>query len=427
MSERTVDLMGTQRSGLPVRPQALGAFPLPAGYLLVPAGAGAEAETVDAVRQLLVDGRLPQEWPPTLEFLRLAHEGDIAGGLAALGGADDVVARYNRYVLDPQSVDITGVRDALGELGVMVDVVQYATGETDAPPAVGDESAELRALVLATHASQAVDEGRTSDAITLLLEATEVARETSRPLAGQLLATAATMRRSIHGPVQDVIDALKDADKLLADSDLFVGRAEVHLELGSAYQELAGDRRDLLTEAISHYHAALSLIDVDSAPDIFASAQVNIAAAYLTIPMIEATDQLRLGVAVGCLRAALTVYQPETHPERWASTQLNLANALVYAPSTHQGDNLVEAVDLYEAVLQTRDRHVDPLGLARVLANQGNALAHLGVFDQAKAKLYESRFIFEEFEDVDSVRAVRGILDEISRQVALEGSEALAT
>jgi tetratricopeptide (TPR) repeat protein len=427
VSDRTVDLMGNEFVGSPARPQPLGAFPLPAGYLLVPAGTGAEAAAVEDARRLLVEGRLPQEWPPSLDFLRLAHSGDIAGSLRLLGDAGDAVSRYNRYVLDPQSVDIAGVRDELGELGVMVDVVQYATGETDAPPPAADETAELRALVLATHASQAVDEGRTQEAITLLLEAAEAARESSPPLAGQLLATAATMRRSIDGPVQDVVLALVEADRLLAGSELAVGRAEVHLELGSAYQELAGDRRDLLTKAISHYHAALSLIDVESAPEIFASAQVNVAAAYLTMPMIEATDQLRLGVAVGCLRAALTVYHPETHPERWASTQLNLANALVYAPSTHQGDNLVEAVELYEAVLGTRDRHVDPLGLARVLANQGNALAHLGVFDQAKAKLYEARFIFEEFEDVDSVRAVRGVLDEISRQVALEGSEALAT
>ena len=52
---------------------------------------------------------------------------------------------------------------------------------------------------------------------------------------------------------------------------------------------------------------------------------------------------------------------------------------------------------LYEAVLEARDRDTDPLGRARVLANQGNVLGHLGAFDQAKAKLYEARFIFEEF------------------------------
>jgi tetratricopeptide (TPR) repeat protein len=141
------------------------------------------------------------------------------------------------------------------------------------------------------------------------------------------------------------------------------------------------------------------------------------------MPMAEASGQLRLGVAAQSLRSALKVFTREAHPQRWAATQLNLANSLVYAPSTHQGDNLVEAVELYEAVLEARDRDTDPLGRARVLANQGNALAHLGAFDQARAKLYEARFLFEELDDHDSVRAVRGVLDEVSRQRALVGGE----
>ena len=131
----------------------------------------------------------------------------------------------------------------------------------------------------------------------------------------------------------------------------------------------------------------------------------RLSAAYLTMPMVEATDQLRLGVAVGCLRAALTVYQPETHPERWASTQLNLANALVYAPSTHQRWKPGRGGRAVRGGPHHADPASKPLGLARALSNQGNALAHLGAFDQAEAKLYEARFIFEEFEDVDAVPA----------------------
>lgn len=69
------------------------------------------------------------------------------------------------------------------------------------------------------------------------------------------------------------------------------------------------------------------------------------------MPMTEASDQLRLGVAVQSLRNALKVFTREDHPERWASTQLNLANSLIYTPSTHQADNLVEAVELYEGVI----------------------------------------------------------------------------
>jgi hypothetical protein len=135
--------------------------------------------------------------------------------------------------------------------------------------------------------------------------------------------------------------------------------------------------------------------------------------------MVEASGQLRLGVAAQSLRSALKVYTREDHPTEWASVQLNLANSLVYTPSKHQEENLVEAVELYEGVLQVRDRDTDPLGRARVLANQGNVLAHLGMFDEAKAKLYEARFLFEEHTDEESVRAVRGVLDEIARQRAL--------
>jgi tetratricopeptide (TPR) repeat protein len=126
-----------------------------------------------------------------------------------------------------------------------------------------------------------------------------------------------------------------------------------------------------------------------------------------------------MGIAVQSLRAALSVYRPDTHPQRWASAQLNLANALVYMPSRHQGDNLAEAIELYETVLEVRGRETDPLGRARVLANQGNALAHLGIFDHAKAKLHEARFLFEEFEELDAVRTVRNVLDEIARQSVL--------
>ena len=189
--------------------------------------------------------------------------------------------------------------------------------------------------------------------------------------------------------------------------------------LAGLLHEQAGDRPDLLNRAVPHYHSALQLVLREEAPLLWASAHANLATAYLTMPMTEASSQLRLGVAAQSLRSALKVYTPEDYPEQWASVQLNLANSLVYTPSSHQVDNLVEAVELYEAVLAARDRGTDPLGRARVLANQGNVFAHLGDFDQAKAKLYDARFLFEELGDHESVRTVRGILDEVSRQSAL--------
>jgi len=147
---------------------------------------------------------------------------------------------------------------------------------------------------------------------------------------------------------------------------------------------------------------------------------MNLATAHLAVPMTQASDQLRLGVATQALRACRRVFTPEEHPGPWASATLNLANALVYTPSTHQADNLVESVELYEEVLQSGIRAQDPVGRARLLSNQGNALAHLGIFGEARAKLVEARFIFEEHLDHDSAGAVRSVLDEIARSEVTE-------
>lgn len=397
---------------LAVRPQPLGAFPLPLGYLLIPAS----PETEDA-RLALLAGRLP-EWPASLRAHELALADDREGALAALSG-DDPITRYNRFVMDPDGVDAAELRSALGEFGVLVDVVLFVLGRSDTVPDLGAADAELAATVLSVQASRALQDGDAATAVTLLDRAAEHAAGVSEPLRGVLLGAAASV---LDGP--EAVTRLNDALRALEGAeDLRIARAELHLALAGLLHEQAVDRPELLNNAVPHYHSALQLVWREEAPLLWASAHANLATAYLTMPMTEASGQLRLGVAAQSLRSALKVYTPEEYPEQWASVQLNLANSLVYTPSSHQGDNLVEAVELYEAVLAARDRDADPLGRARVLANQGNVLAHLGAFDQAKAKLYEARFLFEELGDHDSVRTVRGVLDEIARQGALDRTE----
>ncbi len=397
---------------LAVRPQPLGAFPLPLGYLLIPASPGTEE-----ARLALLAGRVPH-WPAELRAHERALAGDREGALAALAG-DDPVSRYNRFVMDPDSADPDELRTALGEFGVLVDVVLFALGRTDDVPDLGDATGELAAIVLSAQASQVLQGGDGAAAVTLLDRAAERAAGVSEPLRGVLLGAAASI---LDGP--EAVSRFERALTVLDGADdLRPARAELHLALAGLLHEQAGDRPDLLNRAVPHYHSALQLVLREEAPLLWASAHANLATAYLTMPMTEASGQLRLGVAAQSLRSALKVYTPEDYPEQWASVQLNLANSLVYTPSSHQADNLVEAVNLYEAVLAARDRHTDPMGRARVLANQGNVFAHLGDFDQAKAKLYEARFLFEELGDHDAVRTVRGVLDEISRQQALGRTE----
>ncbi|OBJ83471.1 hypothetical protein A9W97_22120 [Mycobacterium gordonae] len=402
------------RAALAVRPQPLGAFPLPLGYLLVPAAA-------ETVRTALLDGNEPDAWPEDLRALELAHGGDIEAALAHFTGADPVT-RYNRFVLRPEGVDTDTLRTDLGEFGVLVDLVLFTVGRRDTPPDADGVTGELAALALSAQASHALAEGNPLKARALLERAAEAAATVSRCLEGSMIAAAGSICRDLHDPAAQ--QHLERALRLLDGAEgLRIARAELHLTIAGMFHERAQDNPGLLAQAIPHYHSTLQLVLREEAPLLWASAHANLATAYLTMPMVEASGQLRLGVAAQSLRSALKVYTREEYPEQWASVQLNLANSLVYTPSKHQAENLMEAVELYEGVLAARDRETDPLGRARVLANQGNALAHLGIFDQAKAKLYEARFLFEEQQDDDSVRAVRGVLDEIARQSALLRSE----
>jgi tetratricopeptide (TPR) repeat protein len=399
------------------RPQPLGVFGLPLGYLLIPGGPG-----TDHVRTALLAGQLPDTWPAELRAHELALAGDRAGALAALADAADPVSRYNRFVLDPDSTDPDELRPELGDFAVLVDVVLFTLGRTDAAPPADGLQGELAAVVLSAQAGAALADGDSDTAIALLDRAAAAAAPVSKPMAGTLLAGAAEISRNTGGAdaamrLQNALAALDGADGLR------VSRAEVHLCLAGVLHEQADGQPHLLNMAVPQYHSALQLIKREDAPELWAAAHAGLATAYLTMPMVEASSQLRLGVAAQSLRSALTVYTRETHPQEWASVQLNLANSLVYSPSRHHRENLVEAVEIYEAVLQTRDRTTDPLGRARVLANQGNVLAHLGMFDDAKAKLYEARFLFEELGDNDSVRAVRGVLDEIARQRVLSSTD----
>jgi tetratricopeptide (TPR) repeat protein len=100
-------------------------------------------------------------------------------------------------------------------------------------------------------------------------------------------------------------------------------------------------------------------------------------------------------------------------PEGWASVQMNLANALQYLPSSHPAENLAQAVDAYEEVLQVRTKARDPVAHGRVLLNQANALAHLGIFKPAIEKLAEAMKLLSWYGHDDEAAAARDLLGEI--------------
>ncbi|MBC7631842.1 hypothetical protein [Aeromicrobium sp.] len=403
------------------RPQAIGAFPLPAGFLLI---ATSDDPAVDSARDALVAGRVPSAWPSALRGHELAHAGRTDEAVAEFAGTD-VVDRFNRFVLAPEGVDADELRaDLPPEIAPLVDVVRYSVGLTDDPPVVGGADQEIEAIVLATRASGLLGEGSVAEAVDLLRSAAEVAGLSSAPLSAIILGNAGVLTHEHELDQERAIADLTRAVTMLEGTDLAVGRAELHYHLASMLHQIAAAKGMPLSEAVVHYHLILRLVTEHTAPHLWASTHLNLATAYLTAPMIEASDQLRSGIAVQSLRSALEVFTREDYPAEWSSATINLANALIYTPSAHQGDNVVEAIEKYEEVLELRDRHDDPIGRARLLTNQGNALAHLGIFDHAKSKLVEARFLFEEQLDHDSVMMVRSVLDEIAKAMVPERDDA---
>lgn len=403
---------------LAVRPQPLGIFPLPAGYLILPSAPG-----VSEVQAALLHGMLPDSLPDSLRFYALAVQGDLEAALAALHNDTTTEGRYNRFVLRSDPADYAGLRAELqGDLLLLLDLTAYTLGWLAVPPEPGESTGEVRASILSAQAAHALEQDAVVAAERALDAAVAAARPVSPVLAAQLLSDLAETRRQQRGLDSMVLQYEREALRLLEGSGLSYFRAQLALKLATRYHELAHGQRGPLLEAVKFYQEALQVLTRESAPELYALAQNNLALAYLAMPMVEASDQLRMGIAVQALREALRVYTRDEYAAEWASAQLNLANALQYLPSSHPKENLAEAVQLYEEVLQARDPVSDPLGYARLLANQANAFAHLGIFVHARPKLHEALRLFTVGGDTEGAATVRAALKDIER-LALQESD----
>lgn len=397
------------------RPQPLGALPWPAGLLLLPMG-------TDSLCATLARGGEVTDWPASAEFVRLALEGEPERA-AALLTDDDLVSRYNRAVLIGGDGVWSGLAtDSAGELRALIDVARFSVGEIDEPPGVDEATGEIAALVGSARASAAMEVGDYAAASTELATAADAAMSAGAPvLAASLRLTRAELLRD---QLDDPRTANTEADRALQQLPLEASRelrAELQVCRGLARQQLAGTDRGALLAVVADLTEASKIFREDTHPEMFATINQHLALAYLVMPMSDQGDRIRVGVAVNSLRSALRVFTPETHPVAWASTQLNLANALQYLPSVHQEQNLDEAVQLYEEVLQYRDPEVDPLGYARILANQGNALGHLGVFSDARERLTRARSVFEAEGDAEAAASVDEVLTSLAQAEAAAG------
>ena len=396
-----------------LRPQPLGVLGFPAGAMVVP-----DVDGAAAVVAALVRGEVPTEWPEGLTFYGAAARGDLAAAQAALQGCTDDLARLNAFALDPTGEAFATLSAELdAPLLPLLQAAAFTAGIVDLPPPAADADAEVRGYLLLTAAAEALEHGRADEARALLVEAAAAARDTSPALAASLLGT-------LGGFVgEDPLARHTEALALLPTGAQTQVRAELLYGRGVALQSSAEGSPWQLREAVRCYQQALVVFRRETHPELFAEAQTNLALCHLATPMVEAGDHLRLGIAVQALRDALTVWTPEEYPQQWASVTLNLANALQYLPSAHQGDNLVEAVERYEQLLALRDPETDPVGFARVLANQGNALAHLGISAHARTKLAAAQALFAAAGETGAASSITTTLDELDAVLLLDARD----
>lgn len=424
-----------------LRPQTIGVFPGVAGFFLLP-----KVEGHEALLPRLLCGEPLEAWPEAWRFFSAALNGEVEEVVMTLL-PEGPEGRFNRFVLRPGEEEFrAALAVADEEMRLLLQAAAWRLGFPVEPPSHEGANGEIRAFLLATHAYAAVASGDWPRALSFLYDAAESVRALSPVFAARLYAERAALLQSltvqpvpVHAAgsppqggtetgaidasaiqsaadLQSPVEGYRTALELLDRTVLYDIRGEIWLQLGTAFQAEAGGQKSALLEAVRCYHEVLKWLKQDRHPEAYALAHMNLAVAYLSMPMHEARHSLRAALAVQSLREALRHFTKETHPDLWASATMNLANALQHVKSSHLEDNLWEAVALYEEVLSLPEVKDDPLRRARVLANQGNALAHLGAFSRAVPRLEEAKRLFVAHGDAEVARAVSEVLEEIDRR-----------
>ncbi len=246
-----------------------------------------------------------------MAFYRSAQREEWASALEQLGSLEGPIADYNRFVINPTAEDLHALRASLdGDLRRLTDIAAYAFGLADEVPGSEDLDGELLALALMTQAAAEIERESSergsseressSSAIALLEQAVAAARAASPLFAVQLLAQLASLYRAQPEPGPSrALACYREAIALLGETHMPELRTDLWMQLGTTCQENTEGRPDRITEAVGAYREVLrSGLVPEQHRELFALAHNNLGLLYVSMPMSESANKLRLGIAV---------------------------------------------------------------------------------------------------------------------------------
>ena len=415
-----------------IRPQPIGIYSGQASCLLLPSTQAACRER--ALARVLNGGAGEDfELPPEWSFFRAAVQGRFDDAVALLQPpstdltpSDERLRQYNLWVMQPSVAVFESLHGVFeGCLAGMLEVAAYNAGIIAKPPSpleheTEELDGELLAWCLASSAASELERESFVAARQLLETAVGVAKGDSPILAAMLLAQSAQLaHHCLALPATLVRRDYETAIEISKEAALPGFLAELWTQLGMLLQASAGSDREQWLSAVRAYQAALqSGVSPENQPALYAELHNNLGLAYLAMPASDSSQPLRTGVAIQSFRHALEPLDPVLHGDLIARVQMNLANALQYAPSSHPESNLVQAVQIYDEVLEVRTRAREPIAYALVLLNQANALAHLGIFKPSLEKASEAYKLFQWYNQPDQAASARELVERVNDSIS---------
>lgn len=402
-----------------IRPQPIDLAPWPLGGLLLPETGGGPALAADAVAGREV------EVTDDLAFWAHAAEDNPIEAHASMAEYSGPVVDYNRFVLAPSDSDLAALRATLdGAYGELLELAAFKCGLRTDLPEFTELDGELLASARGAAASAAMEAEDTHGAAYLLEEAIQLARPASRGLAAQLTLSLVEVERLRGKGFERLTELLRGALEDIGKTGFGTLRAELELELGVILQESSASDPRRIQEASKLFQSALLGLDPERHPRSHGFAQMRLGLTYLSMPMHDAGDALRMGVATQALRRAVEVLRPEREPDLWCSAAANLANAYQLLPSGHLADNIEKGIALYDQALEIRRADGDPYGTARLLMNKAQAAATLEKRTLAIEALAEACPLLAELRLSDELNTARHMMEDLRRQATTAGDPA---